>query len=173
MMTRKYNIPLEINSNCFFLNPPWETVLHHTQTSNGYVRRNFRKAYYKSKLKLPPCPRKVWAKGLKLFLPEFSRTMTLVLSSRLASTCWKSSFFRTMTFARNIFSTRLTKENRQSFLGGLQLFPKRALRANDTFFPFEFHCDFENAFQVKKSSLFLLRVAQPLLLNFTLYITKS
>lgn len=148
-------------------------MLHHTQTSNGDFRRNFRKVYYKSKFKLPSCPSKVWAKGLKSFLPEFSRTMTLVLSSRLASTCWKSSFFTTVTFARNIFSTCLTKENRQSFVGGLQLFPKRALKANDTFFPFEFHCYFENAFHVKKSSLFLLREAQPLLLNFTVYTTKS
>lgn len=44
----------------------------------------------------------------------------------------------------------MSHKGKQSFIGGLQLFPKRGLKANDTFFPFEFHCYFENASQVKK-----------------------
>lgn len=75
---------------------------------------------------------------MKLFLHEFSSTMTLLLSSRLAITCWKSSFFKTVTLARNIFSTCLTKENRQSFVGVFQFFLKRVIKANDTFFLYEF-----------------------------------
>lgn len=122
MMTCKYNIPLEINSNWFFKIHLGKPVLYNTETSNGHFTRNFRKVYYKSKSKLLSGPSKVWAKELKLFLHEFSSTMTLLLSSRLEITCWKSSFFKTVTLARNIFSTCLTKENRQSFVGVFQFF---------------------------------------------------
>lgn len=163
-MTCEYNIPLEINSNWFLKIHLGKPVLHNTQTSNGHFRRNFRKVYYKSKCKLVSCPSKVWAKGLKWFLYEFSRPMTLVLSSRPAITCWKSLFFRIVTFARNIFSTYLTKgKEAVSCMGCNCLFPKQSLKVNYTFFPFEFHCYFENAFHVKKSSLSLLGVAQPFL----------
>lgn len=174
-MTCKYNIPLEINSNWFLKIHLGKPVLYNTQTSNGHFRRNFRKVYYQSKSKLLSCPSKVWAKGLKLFLHEFSRTMTLVLSSRFASTCWKSSFFKTVMLARNIFPhASQRKTGRISQVAYNYFFLKRGIKANDTFFPFEFHCYFENVFHIKKPSLFLLGVAQPSLLKLdSLYTTKS
>lgn len=138
MMTCKYNIPLKINSN-WFLKIYLGKQCFITQTSNEYFRRNFRKVYHKPKSKLLSCPSKVWTTGLKLFFLGLSRTMTFVLSTRLASTCWKSSFKKkkTVTLARNISSICLTKENRQSLLSGLQLFVSKTwLKSKLNVFPF-------------------------------------
>lgn len=115
MMTRIYNIPLEINSNWFLkihLGKQcciiYRVVMGILEGISAKSIINLSRNYSLALIRFGP-------KDLKLFLHEFSRTMTLVLSSRLSSTCWKSSFFKNRDACQKYFFHKPHKGKQAEF----------------------------------------------------------
>lgn len=174
-MTRIYNIPLEINSNWFLkihLGKQcciiYRVVMGILEGISAKSIINLSRNY---SLALKGLGQRIWN---YFFMSFHARWLWSCLQDSRALV-GNLRFLKTVTLARNIFSTSLTKENRQSFVSGLQFFlSKTWYKSKWQVFPFEFHCYFENAFHVKKPCLFLLGVAQTSLLKSdSLYTTKS
>lgn len=113
-MTCKYNTPLEVNSNWFLKIHLGKQccIIHRLEMGilEGISTKYIVNLNWNYSFALVRSGPKDW----NYFFTSFhAGWLWLVLSWRLASTCWKSSFFKTVTLARNTVSTCLTKENRQ------------------------------------------------------------
>lgn len=158
-MTCKYNIPLEINSNWFFkIHLGKQCCLIHRQVM-GILEGISAKSIINLSVNCSLALARFGPKDWNYFFMSFHTRWLWSCLQDAPSLVGNLHFFETVTFARNVFHMPHKGKEVVSYVG--YLFPKQSLKANDTFFPFEFHCYFENAFHVKKSSLFLLGVAQP------------
>ena len=159
MMTCKYNISLEINSNWFLkINLGKQCCIHRLVVGilDGISAKSIINLSVKYSLALVRFGSKHWN---YLFIRFHARWLRSCLQDPRALV--GNLHILKLWCLPEIFFPYTSQRKRVSYVGFNYLLPKPGFKANDTFSPFQFHFYFENAFHVKKSSLFLFGVAQP------------